>query len=114
MKKLGIFLRTLIGIIILSLLVYIIDFKEVSKAISILGIAVVFLFVLKYLFEKTINTVNVKILFNALGDQIGFLKLFKYSLVSYSAGLFSPARIGEFSLIPMLKKENISYGNSAH
>ena len=113
MKKPGVFLRASIGIIILYLLIYKIDFNEVSKAISSLGIIVVFLFMLKYLFEKIMGAVNVKILFNALGDKISFLKLFMYSLVSYSLGLFSPGRIGEFSLIPMLKKENIEYGNSA-
>ena len=89
MKKPGVFLRASIGIIILYLLIYKIDFNEVSKAISSLGIIVVFLFMLKYLFEKIMGAVNVKILFNALGDKISFLKLFMYSLVSYSLGLFS-------------------------
>ena len=112
MSKISSFVRAVVGIIILAFLLYKLDFNEVIKAISGFGIIILFLFILKYLFEALIKAMNVKILFDSIGEKISYFKLFRYFIVSYSLGLFSPGRIGDLALIPMLKKEKIDYGKS--
>ncbi len=113
MRKYSLLIRTLFGIVILAFLIYKLDFKEVSKAIAGIGIIAVLLLILKYLLEISINTANIKILLSSTGEKISFFRLLKYLIVSYSIGLFSLGRIGDLSLIPLLKKESIDYGKSA-
>ncbi len=113
MKKLNFLLRTLLGIVIVLILFYKLDFMKVFEVISKYGIFVVFLVIIKYLFETIINSLNYKILLSALGEKISYFRLLKYFLVSYSIGLFSPGKVGDLTIIPLLKKEGIDYGKSA-
>ncbi len=112
MRKYSLLIRTLLGVLILAFLVYKLDFGKILNAISGLGVAVVLFLILKYILEISINTANIKILLGSTGEKISFLRLLKYFLVSYSIGLFSLGRIGDLSLIPLLKRENIDYGKS--
>lgn len=113
MRKYSLLIRTLVGVIILAFLIYKLDFAEIIRAIYGLGMIVVLLLILKYTLEIFINTANIKILLSSTGEKISFLRLLRYSIVSYSIGLFSLGKIGDLTLIPLLKKESIDYGKSA-
>jgi uncharacterized protein (TIRG00374 family) len=56
------------------------------------------------------EAVNIRIFYNVLKRRIGFLKMFKYYLISSSIGLFTPGKLGQFSMLYLFKKEGIKMG----
>lgn len=59
------------------------------------------------------EAVNIKIFYNILNGKIGFIKMFKYYLISQSIGLFTPGKLGQFSMIYLFKKEGMKLGDGA-
>lgn len=56
---------------------------------------------------------NLYVLLSASGFKFGFWRLFKYYLLSLSAGMFTPGRLGEFSMVYFFRKEGIPLGQGA-
>lgn len=111
MKK---FLLTIIKIIIsLSILLYLLyklNFSEVYKTILAVSIFIIILIILRYFGLVFINSLNLKILTKSLRLRVSLPTLFKYNLLSYAVGQYSPGRAGEISLAYFLNKKGISYG----
>lgn len=113
MKKISFVLRVLLGIIILFILIYKVGAGDVfSKIVSISILLLILVFIL-FLINLIIRTLNFRILLLPLKKKIPFHRLFYYSVLSWSFGLFIPGKVGEFSLIPLLKKEGISLGHGS-
>ncbi len=53
-----------------------------------------------------IGALNIQILLKGFKYKIGLLKLSWHYLVAWAVGIFLPSKIGEFSLVLLLKKEN--------
>jgi glycosyltransferase 2 family protein len=112
MKKwLSFSLRLLVGLLILSLLFWRIGFEKVAETIGKIPAQFIFFFILLNIFNIITGTINIKVLLNPI-KRVGFLKLVKYYVYSWSIGLFVPGKIGEFSLVLFLEKEGISAGES--
>ena len=110
MKKLNFLLRAVISILIISILVYKIGFKNIfSKIISIHPLFILLVLFI-FLLSLIIGALNLYVLLFPLKKKIPFTKIIHYSILSWSFGLFIPGKIGEFSLIPLLKKEGIPIG----
>jgi uncharacterized protein (TIRG00374 family) len=58
------------------------------------------------------EVLNIKVLISKI-NSVGYFKLFKYHLLSWSVGLFVPGKIGQFSIIPLLKKEGVGMGKGS-
>ncbi len=52
------------------------------------------------------------ILLRSLSDKIPVSKALSYSMLSWAVGLFTPGKVGEFSLVYLLKKENLEIGKA--
>ncbi len=55
-----------------------------------------------------LGAVNIELLLSALGHHVPFTQLLRYYLTAWSAGMFVPGKIGEFSIIVYLKKHGVS------
>lgn len=55
---------------------------------------------------------NLKIIIHALKKRMSFLKIFNYSMLSWSTGLFIPGKLGEASLIYLLAKGGLDVSTS--
>ena len=112
MKKSSL-IKFLFGIFILIFLLYKIGFRDVlSKVISLNPVFYLIVFLI-LLVTLVIGAYNIKILVNVENDKIPFKRIFYYNTLSWSIGLFVPGKIGEFSLVHLLKKEKISMGKAS-
>src|SRR3989344_4910157 len=88
MKKLNFLLKLFVGVLILSFLLFKFGFKNILSAII------------------SINPIFIVLIFIILTIS----KLFYYGSLSWAVGMFVPAKLGEFSIIPLLKKHDIEIG----
>lgn len=108
-KKILLLLRWLVGLAILSYLLYIIGIKDILLAFTKLNYFFLPLIALIFALNFAIGTFNIKILTNPL-KCIDFFTLLKYYALSWSVGLFVPGKLGEFSIVYLLKKKGIGFG----
>ena len=104
------FIKILIAVIIFLTLFYKIGFNNIYDTLISINPLYLFLLIFFTLFIMVIETITYKILTLGIDNKIPFWKLFKYYLASWSIGLVSPGKIGEFSLVYYLKKEGIDIG----
>ncbi len=108
-KKL-IFLRILIGFLILFALFYKVGFTNLYNTLISINPIYLFLLFLMTIIIMIVETITYKVLTAAVDKKIPFWRLFKYYITSWSIGLISPGKLGEFSLVYFLKKEDIDLG----
>lgn len=110
-KQLNI-VKLIFGLLLLFFVLYKVGLKEIYGSILKINLffAIPFVFVFYILFF-ILGAVNLKFLLDPI-KKVPFRKLLKYHALSWSFGLFVPAKIGEFSLIFLLKKEKIPIGKT--
>jgi glycosyltransferase 2 family protein len=114
-KKIKKFLLPLKIFISVGLLVFLfyklktISIYETISSINLLSVVMVILLLFAVLI---IGTLNIYILIRTMNFKVSFYKMFGYFLVSWSLGSFLPGKMGEFYILPLLKKEGIGYGQS--
>lgn len=113
MKKLNFLIRIGLGILILLFLFNEIGFNDIfSKIISIHPLYFIIIFFI-FIVGLVIGALNIKFLLSPLPEKINFSKIIYYNTLSWSIGLFIPGKIGEFLLIPLLKKGGVPIGKGA-
>ena len=111
-KKQANIIKFILGLSILFFVFYKIGLKEIYKTILEMNFFFAIPFVIIfYIMFFILGTINLKILLNPI-KKVPFKKLLKYYALSWSFGLFVPSKIGEFSLIFLLKKEKIPIGKT--
>ena len=92
MKNKSYLLRLTFAVVILSLLIYKLGFKQIFNALFsadlIYSIFIIFIWIILLL----LGAYNLFMLLKASGVKMNFRKLFKYYLLSWSAGLFFPGK----------------------
>jgi hypothetical protein len=108
-KKLSTIFRLLLGVLILAILIYKVGVKEIYETLISINLSFLFVVIVVNFIPFFIATLNLKLLIDGI-KKISFFKLLKYYILSWSVGLFVPGRLGEFSLIYFLRKEDIDIG----
>ena len=111
-NRLGLFVKLFISLVVIGLLIYKINFKELLETIRFMSWYSFPLFFGAVILFHLIGTINLKILFGGLNTKIKFRELLKYSAISRSLSSFLPGKLGEGFLIYLLKKKEIEYGKS--
>ena len=109
-NKLFFFLRLIVGPVILGLILYKIGFKSVFGTITKINLYYIPIFIIMGLFILYVGGLNIKILTLPFKKSARLMKIVKYYSLSWVVSLIIPGRIGEFSIIYFLRKENISMG----
>ena len=113
MKQINFIIRIGLGLLILFILIYNIGIKDTLSKIVSVDLFLFALILILFFINFIIKVLNYKILILPLKKKIKFFRLLYYTFVSWSLGLFIPGKIGEFSLVVLLKKENIPEGHGA-
>jgi hypothetical protein len=112
MKKLWNILRIILSIFLLLFLIYNIGLENLFNALIEIPSIIVILFSINYLVSIVLGAINIKILSDTI-KKILFKDMIKYYFISWSIGLISPGKVGEFSILYFLKRyENIGYGKT--
>ena len=109
-KSIKYILKFTIGLIILVILFTKIGMNEIISSFSKTNPIFIILAILSFIVALFAAISNVHIMIRGLCKPISFLKTIKYYLLSWSAGLLMPGKIGDFSIIYFLKKEDIPIG----
>src|SRR3989338_4269934 len=111
-KELSFFFKLSFSIIIIFILFYKIGFGSILQTFEKINFVYIFLSIIVTIFPFLLGALNIKILTDSV-VKIQFLKILRYSLLSWTIGLFVSGKIGEFSIIYFLKKEGISIGQGS-
>ena len=102
--------RLILGLTILIFIYYKVGIKNLINTFSSINgyylIPIIFLSIISIL----LGVINIKLLIIPTKKHVPFWKLTKYYMISWSLGLFSPGKIGEFSISYFLKKYGIFIG----
>src|SRR3990167_2477104 len=110
--KVSTLIKLLVGVSLLFLLYYKIGFSNIYQTLITIHIPLALAFVIIfYILFFFLGAWNLKILLDPI-KKLSWRKLFEYYCLSWSFGLFVPAKLGEFSLIFLLKKEDIGQGQT--
>jgi len=105
-------LKISLSIVLLLFLIFKIGPKELLDSIIVIPPIIILLFSLNYIISIIFGTTNIKILADTI-KKISFKNMLKYYFISWSIGMVSPGKMGEFSILFFLKKnEDIGYGKS--
>ncbi|MDA1196455.1 MAG: lysylphosphatidylglycerol synthase transmembrane domain-containing protein [Nanoarchaeota archaeon] len=55
---------------------------------------------------------NLKVLFSALDKETSFSHLFRSGMLSFSIGMVAPGKLGDLSLVSLLREGDIGYGDT--
>ena len=109
-KKINIFLKILVSVILLSLLVYKIGLKKLIDTLLKIDSRFLWIVLSFYLILFVLGAINLKILFDSL-VRIKLKDMFRYYVLSWAVGLVTPGKIGDYSIAYFLKKK-INLGKS--
>ncbi len=111
-KNLKLFLKLIVGllIVVLLFLYYKIGLRELYETILQINLFFLGMSLILFLISYLLSALTLKILASFFDGKISFWKIFEFNMRSYSIGLFSPGRIGEFSFLYFLKKNGLDYG----
>lgn len=112
-NKLWYAIRIVAGLAILAYLIYRLDIRKIYSTIIGIDFVVIILLLLHYATMMLLNSAAIAVLINASDEKIKFPKILKHYTISYAIGRFTPAHLGEFSLIYFLKKEKMKLGKAA-
>jgi len=110
MKKSFLFLRISLTILIFAFLIYKVGLNSILKAFSEVSLIFIVPILLLWMLLLFLSSINFQILLKAVKVKMGFNKLFRYYLLSWSSGLFLPSKIGELILLHFFKKEKVPTG----
>jgi len=102
-------LMYLLGISILIALTYKVGYNKIISILSSIETIYIPLIVLLFGLTLLAGASNIWILLRSV-KRLSFWKTIKYYCISWSIGLIAPSKIGEFSIIYFLKKEDIEIG----
>lgn len=107
-------IKFVLGVLILSILVYKVGLKEIYENIIKISFWLILLILVIRLITFLIGAYNVSLLINTKKKIISFSKIFRYYCLTWSLSLFVPGKIGDFSLIYFLiKKKKIKLGKAS-
>ncbi|MBI2662484.1 flippase-like domain-containing protein [Candidatus Woesearchaeota archaeon] len=106
-------LKISVTILIIIFLIYKIGLNNLISTLSSANILILLVIIPIKLISLLFTTLNIKILLDVIKKKITFYKLFIYSNLAWSIGLFLPGRLGEFSLSHFLQEEDYTLGESA-
>jgi glycosyltransferase 2 family protein len=112
MKKVNFIIRMIVGLTALSFLLWKIDLAKVIEALSNTTIFTIGLFLLSVIIMILLTTVNMLFLLNAVGPKLTYKELLHKNMIARAAGFFLPGKLGELSLVHLLKNK-MSYGVSS-
>tara|TARA_Y100000310_G_scaffold340033_1_gene434536 strand:- start:501 stop:1436 length:936 start_codon:yes stop_codon:yes gene_type:complete len=110
--KLPLWVKALIGIVVLLLLFFFIGFKELMTTIMSFQWYFALYLIPLYLLTDLLSALTLKALLYPI-KSIPVLRLFKYNILVQGLSSFVPGRMGELSLIYFFKKEGIPLGKGS-
>jgi len=106
-KKVANLIKIVVSFILIIYLINKVGLSNITKTMININLVYLPLILLLWIGNLLIGAINIKIMLKALNEKLIFTKTLKHYLRSWAYGLFLPGKIGEFSLIYFLKKENI-------
>ncbi|MBI2546231.1 flippase-like domain-containing protein [Candidatus Woesearchaeota archaeon] len=97
---------------LLLYLFYQIGVQQIVNVLPRLELLYFMLFGAVFFASLFLGVINIKLLLDGLGYRLPFKKIAQYYITSWSLGLYAPGKLGEFSLVYLLKREKIGMGQS--
>ena len=104
------FMKAGVGLAIVYYLFYKIGFTAIFVTFKQFTFWHVFIVLLSTIVVVILGAYNVSLLLQSLSYQIPIMRLIRYSLVSWSLGLFVPGKLGELSIVYFWKKHGVPLG----
>ncbi len=111
-KVVEVLVKIIVGVALISYLFYKIGVQQIIEILPKMNIFYFSLFLVSFFASLALGIFNIKILLDGLGYDLTFKRVAKYYTASWAIGLYAPGKLGEFSLVYLLKREKIGMGQS--
>ena len=105
-------IEIIIGIIVITTILFQINLSEVISILSKIDYLLLFAAIMTYIFTLGLTAWGLKELFESK-IHLKWIEWLKYYWIDFSLSMILPGRMGDFSIIYFLRKKNISIGTSA-
>ena len=112
-KPISILIKVSIAAIILLFLFRKIGISKIVETISKTTHIQIFISIAYVLMLIILGALNFALLLKIIKRKIKFIILLKCYVISWSIGFFSPGKIGEFSIVYLLKKRGVPFGEGS-
>lgn len=102
--------KIVFGIGVLFYLFYKVGFVNIAKTISSINFWYLIPIVIVYSFSFVLTALNFYVLLLPLERKLPFWNVMYSSLIAWVGGLISPGKIGELSIVYLLKQDGVEYG----
>jgi len=109
-KALSWALKFLLGISILVILLYKIGISSIIETVGQMNLYYLPVIILLYFTNLFFGSLNIMILMSHRKIKPKLHEIYSYYMLSWAVGLFIPGRVGEVSLVYLLKKKKIPLG----
>lgn len=109
-KKLILSIKILFGISVLVYLFHKAGFTNIINTLSHIKVVYLIPVILIYSVSFILTGLNFYVLLLPLGRKVPFWQVMHSSLIAWVGGLISPGKIGEFSIVYLLKQDGVEYG----
>ena len=110
MKKLWFLLRLIISILLIGFLINKIGINKIIQTFISMNKIYLILIIPLYVLALFLGGLNLYFLTKKIKNKIKLKKIINYYLISWALSSFMLGKLGEFSIIYLLKKEKINYG----
>ncbi len=112
MKKLWFTIRIIFSLSILGILIYKVGLSQIINTFLTMNKIYLIPVLLLYSLALFVGALNIYLLVKKIKKSIKLRNVINYYLLSWASGSLMPGRLGEFSILYLLKKEKINYGES--
>lgn len=112
-KKFFVTLQLTFGLLILFTLFYNIGIGKIIENLSKINFPYLFLIILFMILNFLLSARGLLFLIRPFNSKAKFLHILDCSFKSFAYGAITPGKLGEASLIPLLKKKGLNYGRSS-
>ncbi len=112
-RNIWIILKISISLIFLLFVLVKIGYKQIINTFLKINPLILIPTIIILLLNLILANIRLLILLRVIKPKFPFLRLFKHYLISWAISMFTPAKLGLFSIVYFLKKEKIKLGESA-
>jgi uncharacterized protein (TIRG00374 family) len=95
--------KLIVSVCILAYLIYKIDPSRIGAVLAVTSLFVLILVAVNYFLAAIMNSLNLYVLLRGSGEKISYRRFISLYWYSFSIGQFSPGRLGEASIVKLLK-----------
>ncbi len=109
-KKQVLLIKLIVGISLIFLLFFKVGIKNIALSLAHINPIYLIPVILIHFISFILTALNFYVLLVPINKKVKFYKVMVSSLIAWTGGMLAPGKLGEFSIVYLLKKDGVEYG----